>query len=281
MRMLCIYHGNCADGFGSAWVVRKQFGENNLDFYPGIYGDPPPVDILGREIIIVDFSYSRKILLEMAQKAQSILIIDHHKTAQKELVDLPQNITTIFDMNHSGCILTWMHFYGEYCPPILMKYIEDRDLWRKELDCSQEVSAALFSYPYDFTVWDEFMQRITLDSLKEEGRHILRKYFRDINALISDSVSTLNIAGYNVPTLNVPYTFASDAGHIMCEGHPFAAAYYVKSGKTFFSLRSDENGIDVSKISEMFGGGGHKHASGFSLASKDIHLLPKGLKNHD
>jgi hypothetical protein len=23
---ICIYHGNCADGFGAAWAVRRRFG---------------------------------------------------------------------------------------------------------------------------------------------------------------------------------------------------------------------------------------------------------------
>ena len=32
---MCIYHGNCADGFGAAWVVRKALGE--IDFHPGKY----------------------------------------------------------------------------------------------------------------------------------------------------------------------------------------------------------------------------------------------------
>ena len=26
MNPLCIYHGNCADGFGAAWVVRRALG---------------------------------------------------------------------------------------------------------------------------------------------------------------------------------------------------------------------------------------------------------------
>ena len=25
---MCIYHGNCADGFGAAWVVRKALGDD-------------------------------------------------------------------------------------------------------------------------------------------------------------------------------------------------------------------------------------------------------------
>ena len=27
---ICIYHGNCADGFGAAWVVRKALGEIDM-----------------------------------------------------------------------------------------------------------------------------------------------------------------------------------------------------------------------------------------------------------
>jgi hypothetical protein len=34
---LCIYHGNCADGFTAAWAVWRRFGE--FDYFPGIYQD--------------------------------------------------------------------------------------------------------------------------------------------------------------------------------------------------------------------------------------------------
>jgi hypothetical protein len=37
---MCIYHGNCADGFGAAWVVRKALGE--IDFHGAKYQEPPP-----------------------------------------------------------------------------------------------------------------------------------------------------------------------------------------------------------------------------------------------
>jgi hypothetical protein len=51
---MCIYHGNCADGFGAAWVVRKALGE--IDFHPGKYQEPPP-DVTGKDVVMVDFSY--------------------------------------------------------------------------------------------------------------------------------------------------------------------------------------------------------------------------------
>lgn len=38
---LCIYHGNCADGFGAAWVF-KNYADREHDFHAGVYQAPPP-----------------------------------------------------------------------------------------------------------------------------------------------------------------------------------------------------------------------------------------------
>ncbi len=84
---LCIYHGNCADGFTAAWAVHSFFGPGNVDFYAGVHQDPPP-DVTDRDVIIVDFSYKAAILNEMASAANSILILDHHKTAQADLAEI-------------------------------------------------------------------------------------------------------------------------------------------------------------------------------------------------
>jgi len=82
MKKLCIYHGNCADGFASAVIVRVALGLENVDFYAGVHQNPPP-DVTGREVLIVDFSYKRDVLLEMADSAICIQILDHHASAQK------------------------------------------------------------------------------------------------------------------------------------------------------------------------------------------------------
>lgn len=73
MKTLCIYHGNCADGFGAAWVVRKALGES-VEFVPGVYGQEPP-DVEGKDVIIVDFSYKYDVLVKMSWKAHSIIIL--------------------------------------------------------------------------------------------------------------------------------------------------------------------------------------------------------------
>lgn len=79
---LCIYHGNCADGFAAAWSVWKALGADNVDFHSGVYGQQPP-DVTGRKVILVDFSYKRPVLEAMATQATSILILDHHKNGSR------------------------------------------------------------------------------------------------------------------------------------------------------------------------------------------------------
>ncbi|MGY8872170.1 MAG: DHHA1 domain-containing protein, partial [Pseudomonadales bacterium] len=69
-----------------------------------------------------------------------------------------------------------------------------------------------------------------------------------------------------VPALNCPYSWASEAGHILGIDQPFSATYTIHDGFIKFSLRSAKDGLDVSKIAEMFGGGGHEHAAGFSIS---------------
>ncbi|MCP4495059.1 MAG: phosphohydrolase [Gammaproteobacteria bacterium] len=263
MKKLCVYHGNCADGFAAALAVRSAIGKENIDFHAGVYQDEPP-DVTEREIIIVDFSYKRPVLIEMAEEAKSILILDHHASAEKDLVDLPANVTAIFDMRRSGAMMAWDYFLPAAPRPKLIDHIQDRDLWRFELEGTREIQAALFSYEYDFDLWESLMLENTR-VLRDEGRAIERKHFKDIHEFIASAGYRDVIAGYDVPVLNAPYFWSSDAGHIMAQGEPFAACYWDTAKGRVYSLRSSTDGLDVSKIAAQFGGGGHKHAAGYRV----------------
>lgn len=258
----CIFHGNCADGFGAAWAVRKALGD--IEFHPGKYQEPPP-DVTGKDVVMVDFSYKRPVLLEMAEKANSILILDHHKSAVEDLIDLPANVIAKFDMNHSGAILTWEHFFPDEAPPPLLLHIEDRDLWRFALQNTRQIQANVFSYPYDFQVWDTLMAA-SPETLAVEGEAIERKHFKDIHELLGVATREMMIGGHRVPVANLPYTMSSDAGHELAKGKPFAACYLDGPTGRVFSLRSDDDGVDVSAVAKQYGGGGHRNAAGFSVS---------------
>ena len=107
-----LYHAGCPDGFGAAWACWNKFGDN-AEYIPVKHGASPP-NVEGRNVIIVDFSYPEPILLEMERVAESLVLIDHHKSAIKELSHLS---FCHFDENFSGAYLAWKYFFGESSIP--------------------------------------------------------------------------------------------------------------------------------------------------------------------
>lgn len=267
MKPLCIYHGNCADGFGAAWVFNTQ-ADREFDFHPGVYQNEPP-DVEGRDVYLVDFSYKRSVVEAMREKASRIVLIDHHKTAIDDLRPLFDSgaIEALVDIDHSGAMLAWKWFHGNDLSeaPQLLRHIEDRDLWRFALPLTREIQANVFSHPYDFKVWDVLMMT-SMEDLALAGKAIERKHFKDIDELIQVVTRRMVIGGHNIPVANLPYTLTSDAGHKLGQGEAFAACYWDTPQGRVFSLRSTDDGLDVSEIAKQYGGGGHAHASGFRVS---------------
>ena len=268
--LLCIYHKNCADGFAAALAV-KRYADNfkqQCEFIPAHYGDTAP-DVTGKTVFIVDFSYPRETLLKMQQQALQITVIDHHKTAEKELCDLD---FCIFDMTKSGAVLTWETLIKDEPVPLLFQYIQDRDLWRWKMKDSKSISAALQCLEHDFLEWEYFIHDENIRALVEQGRVILGYQNHCINKIIASDIPLVEIAGYTVPCINTTHLI-SEIGNELAKNHPFCALYFETDDSRIYSLRSAENGIDVSEIAKKFGGGGHYHAAGFKIKKPAISLL--------
>lgn len=266
MKPLCIYHGNCADGFGAAWVFSRH-ADREHDFLAGVYQTEPP-DVTGRDVYLVDFSYKRQVVERMREQATRLVLIDHHKTAVEDLQPLIDSgaIEALVSMEKSGATLAWEWFHGKFNePPQLLRHIEDRDLWRFALNGTREIQANVFSHPYDFAVWDQLMDR-PAEELIAEGRAIERKHHKDVAELVGVVTRRMNIGGYNVPIANLPYIHVSDAGHLLCKGEPFAGCYWDTPAGRVFGLRSSDDGLDVSAIAKQYGGGGHRNAAGFKVS---------------
>lgn len=292
MKTLCIYHGNCADGFGAAWVVRQALGGANVDFHAAAYGKPAP-EVAGRSVIIVDFSYPLETLQQMAEKATSILVIDHHKTAAEALAQLSkapssylpwmesyEPLSALFDMHRSGAGLTWDFFFPAVPRPALINHIEDRDLWQFKLEGTKDVMAAVFSHPQDFATWD-LLATDHIEALRLDGHAIERKQQKDVADLVASNSRRMIIGGVTVPAVNLPRTMASDAGHILSHGQPFAAIYWDTPEGRSFSLRSTDAGEDVSAIAKQYDGGGHRNAAGFRVPAEHplaSHHTPQRLR---
>jgi len=274
MKTTVIYHGNCYDGFGAAWAANKKFfGEGQkVEYIPGLYGMEFPFEAWEGNLYILDFSFpkqiigSRQLVDDYVLNIGEFKVIDHHKTAEADLRDYPG--CTIFNMAKSGAVLAWEFFHPGKPVPILLQYVQDRDLWKFEMPFSREIDCYIKSLPFDFRAWDEaeimFQHHINQIITESKGAY---RYQRAMVDVMCNNYVVRNIAGYPVPITNAT-VFLSEVGEELCKRFPDAnfAAYYLdrKDGRRQFGLRS-RNGFDVSEVAKKFGGGGHQASAGFVI----------------
>ena len=271
-RTYVVYHAGCLDGFGAAWAAHLSLGDNNVEYLPASYGNPPPNFRTESRIFILDFSYPREITLELIGQHQ-VTVLDHHETAEESIGDLPG---CLYDCTHSGAVLAWQHFHPKLPAPEILRYVEDRDLWKFQLPQSREVDAALRSFPNDFGAWDALARLpCVTEELAIQGKSILRNNRRMAEMICSNTV-TVEICGHQTPVVNTP-VLASEACEVLLEQHPealFAAAYQDQKGRRKWSLRSREGqDFRVDRVAELLDGGGHPHAAGFIQKIDPDHLV--------
>ena len=266
-KTICIYHAHCLDGFTAAWVVRLSTGPDTV-MIPASYGDTPP-DVTGADVYIVDFSYPREALARLSTQARTLVVLDHHQSAEQALrgLTLP-NAEIRFDMTRSGAGLAWRWFYaGGELPPLLVDYVEDRDLWRHALSDSRAINAYIANTDRTFEAWDQLAADLEEDAdpIATAGATLLRQQARFVEQGCDMTLRYMQIGGHRVPVANLPAYLASDAGHLLAEGNPFAAIYFDSAEGRKFSLRSTDAGLDVAQIAQSYGGGGHRNAAGFKM----------------
>jgi len=291
---MMIYHSPCDDGFGAAYAAWKRWGDA-VEYVPGTYGKPAP-DVAGKHVLMGDFSFKKPVLDTMGAQAGSIVILDHHKTAQEDLAsyahlfaygpddanedflvtvengDMP--IVTRFDMDKSGARMTWEFCHPGVPVPMLIQLIEDRDLWRFALPETRAFTLWLRSHPYDFAVWDEIATRLAYPDEYErimlQASAVETFYNQKVAEMVREA-RPLWLGPFNIPMVNCSWAFASDVRHALLDKFPtapFAACYYDRGdGRRSYSLRSSDDRLDVSLIARGFGGGGHRNAAGFEVAA--------------
>jgi len=292
---MMIYHADCADGFGAAWAAWMKWGDT-VEYVPCSYGQEPP-EVLGKHVLIGDFSFKREVMERIANGAASIVVLDHHETAEAELLpwrrymDKPERFTmatvssmigdlqrgpylpicALFDMNRSGAVMTWEFCHPGVEVPMLLRLIEDRDLWRFTMPETKPFGVWLRCEPFNFERWELIAQQLN------DGRDAeiifseaaaMQRFFDQKVAEIGRLARRGMIDGHEVPLCNCPPMFASEVGHWLLENNPFApfAATYSDQGKSRgYSLRSRDDRLNVADIARKFGGGGHRNAAGFGV----------------
>lgn len=260
--IIIIYHKNCLDGFASAFIAYQKFGDT-AEYLPFAYDETLP-ELEHKQIYFLDFSCKRDQLLKL-KETNNVIVIDHHKTAEKELEGIDG---CIFDMSKSGCRLTWEHFNPLITEiPTYIKYIEDRDLWKFNFIESKAFCLALHStMSFTFSCWESLKDGLTIAYLLNLGAKLLEIQEKEVNSFVKNA-HTVTVAGHTGLACNVPPKYSSDLGNVLAKHTlTFGLTYYFDGFQWLYSLRSVGE-FDVSEIAKQFGGGGHKNAAGFSSLS--------------
>ena len=257
-----LYHADCPDGFGAAWAVWTRCPEAR--FVTARHGQPPPDGLARKRLVILDFSYARPIIEQLASMTSALAILDHHVTAQQALGDLPY---THYEQDKSGAVLAW-EWAHRTSAPWLLQYVQDKDLHRWQMTDSREINAAIESYPFDFVVWSGLQQ----NRLMMEGRAILRAQEQFLDKLLR-TVMLVRFEGATVPAVCSPI-LRSELGERLAVDHPFCLVWYEREGRRYVSLRSRDGGADVSVIAQTHGGGGHRRAASFSMPIVEGQPMP-------
>jgi uncharacterized protein len=281
-----VSHGKCSDGFMSATIVRMYLKKIGVDlttvtFYNAYYGcdfSQLPDMMRDKHVVICDFSFPKFLFDKMVEATNgNILILDHHKTAQKSLQDVPPEYL-VFDMNHSGAFITWTYFFGFDNIPKAVLYVEDNDIWTKKLPQTREFTAYMFSREFDFEEYEKFFNDTYLiEQAFPIGKGMVLQNNANLGELtkscIPQFIQTPDKRYNFVACVNSAGLLRSDLGNFVLTKYKNANLSMVYShnqytGGTSISYRSLDDRSDTTEVAKLTGGGGHRNASGTSFAFK-------------
>lgn len=292
------YHKGCPDGQLGAWIAYHFYKDSgSIELIAFTYADEKIPDVTGVEsVVIVDFSFSPEVLFQMADQACSVVWLDHHQTAidawktflerDFDAQGIPDNLKYDLseDNSRSGAMLAFDWFVAETLSdewnwPMpesdlekLVRCVDNRDRWVQDDNGNWKIPdvdaavGALATTEFTIEAWDALLED-GFDVVVKTGAGIEKYRNRLIETHVAQAFPFV-LEGQRIHLVNAPHSIASEVCARLCAefpGEPFSGYFFVMPDHVQFGLRSASNGADVGNLATLFGGGGHTHASGFSL----------------
>jgi oligoribonuclease NrnB/cAMP/cGMP phosphodiesterase (DHH superfamily) len=275
-----VYHEGCADGWCAAYVALRRYPEAQL-IASGYDRAPPFDECRDRDVLVVDLSYPPDVLLELAKVCRSLRVYDHHRSFAEDLARAGGRVyldelsehggTVVFHEARSGASITFAELFPLDAPHPLVRFAEDRDLWRFALRGSREIHAAVESHPRNVEAWDALWRRIdegqdeAIAQLALEGAAILRSQIPLLEGMAEHTRAVVR-CGQNLRVVNAPRGLRSELGDLLTGRYPgeiVAIWSVLGDGLVAVSARSRDGA--ALGLAREFGGGGHPDAAGFSV----------------
>lgn len=265
-------------------------------------------------IYLVDYSISTEANVEFAYKYRDKIVwIDHHASSLRTLEKYPdlRQLAGYRCVGLSGALLAWVWYKADTLPMYLTYYIHRHDeLDKKEIN---EIIKALdpptiILYTHRYDTWDmdgrvayfnfgnfnfddpsrcaSAIENITQEDFEgiiEDGKlirnyvvneyqGIITEYGTEIKILYGDKEYSCIAVNMHRPN-SLKFGDYADCYDILM---PF---YWNGTGFTYSlykgALSDKTKDLDLSKIAELFSGGGHPNAAGFTISKPEDYVLPK------
>lgn len=275
MKTTCIYHSRDLDGWMSGAIVRLLYPDVKSIGWD--YGQPLPEIDTEDQVIMVDVSFPKDIMVEISQ-VNGLIWIDHHISAINDIGGVRNLWGGIQATDRAACELTWQYFFPDVKMPELVRLLGRYDCFGHK-GTEEEVKVLEFQYGArqlighiseafhylvlargrgDWSFDADLCEEIHLKGqaiyayLCTEAKHSYKKIF------------PITLDGYKFACINQerfnPINFGIDYHK---DGYDGFACFYYDNGQFTYSLYNDNGKVDCSVIAKNRGGGGHKGASGF------------------
>jgi hypothetical protein len=235
---------------------------------PVSYGKELPPELLsgGQSCLFVDFCPELAQLEQLQTLWRDWFVIDHHVSRDWIVRQFPRHCA--FDLERSGAALVHEWLWPMSQLPILLCYVQDRDLWRWKLPNSREVSAALRDLEPDVDTWRRtlFDHPVPPADLVAVGKVILRQVERYARARAKKAWQTSQPGEPVMRVVNATQHM-SEVAETILELWPdtaVAAIFWCEGPEEIsWSFRSRPGaGLSALSVAQRLGGGGHEHAAG-------------------
>ena len=282
MQTYVLFHDD-SDGYASALAAYLKFGDE-AKYQKVQYGQKFPDIPLNKEtdLYIVDFSYDKEILEEVAEQVRSIMVIDHHDTAAKQLEDFPHKV---YDANRSGAVLSWLYFHPDADSiPDLFLIVEDRDLWKFTREESHWLEQGMRSSGHykELGFWKQvYDDPQVFQEVLERGKREHQSLMNYVKSFVKDPTKykACTYRGLKCVIYNTTQ-YISELGNAFNEklDIDFSISYFLTNeGLIVFSLRGKDKKHHLGEICQAMDsvviqgvevpvtpikGGGHENAAG-------------------
>ena len=299
-KYIVVYHNSCADGLTSAalfkiWLTKYHYDDmHNYIFVPGeyhkVYEDynNDGIDFTDSTIFFLDFSFKKDCFKKLLDVSNTIILLDHHKSALDELSEFFESnkIINHFDMNECGSSLTWKYLYPDTPIPCIINHIKDRDIWLWSDENSEDFCFYIDSKELTLKTYTKFymtMFSLPSDSFSKAyqsqlfaGKAISNTKKQESENIIKNG-KVIDFVYPNTLLVNANYSHLTWLSKLALDSGLYESMivyHFTKDGcKCSIRTRNDRSSITLGKaISGR--SGGHVQASGGLIKPEDYCTHP-------